>query len=175
MLSRGKIIYSQAFYCLKTTTTIVLLSNDGVGVARGTAFKEIRRELKPKPAISFEKTWGGATLERLTGHTQKTHHTHRSTPTKKKLPLRTSSALSGMHKHNSYLHDIQGIHRKKKLTPIGYTEGMHRKTTIPKGNESFYGSPPQLFFKRDRRFWNQLPAVSPAIRCPLTPRRHRSI
>ena len=42
--------------------------------------------------------------------------------------------------------------------------------------ERFYGSPPpKLFFDEIAGFWNQLPAVSPTIRCPLPPRRHRSM
>ena len=32
---------------------------------------------------------------------------------------------------------------------------------------------PPTFLQRNRRFQNQLPAVSPKIRCPLPPRRHR--
>ena len=36
------------------------LSNDDVGVARGTVFQEIRgRELVSQPAISSTKSWGG--------------------------------------------------------------------------------------------------------------------
>ena len=34
---------------------------------------------------------------------------------------------------------------------------------------------PPTFFQRNRRFQIQLPVVSSEIRCPLTPRRHRSI
>ena len=41
--------------------------------------------------------------------------------------------------------------------------------------DSYYGSPPNTSFERNRRFRNQLPAVSPEIRGPSTPRRHRSI
>ena len=40
------------------------LSNDGVGVARGTVFSgdTYGRELVSKPAISFKKSWGGYRL-----------------------------------------------------------------------------------------------------------------
>ena len=42
------------------------LSNDGVGVARGTAFQKIRPvELVLKPAISLKKSWGGYRVEQL--------------------------------------------------------------------------------------------------------------
>ena len=41
--------------------------------------------------------------------------------------------------------------------------------------ELFYGSPPQLFFDEIAGFKNQLPAVSPCIRCPSIPRRRRSL
>ena len=43
---------------------LLLISNDGVGVARGTVFQEIRPGAGfKKPATSAKKTVGGATVE----------------------------------------------------------------------------------------------------------------
>ena len=51
-----------------------MISNDGLGVARGTVFQDIFSggKLVSKPAIPLWKTWGGAIVERLPSKNQRT-------------------------------------------------------------------------------------------------------
>ena len=57
---------------------------------------------------------------------------------------------------------------------VGNTPCFSMILMVYLSHESFNGSPP-TFLRRNRRFQNQLPVVSPEIRCPSTPRRHRLI
>ena len=41
------------------------LLNDDIEVARGTVFREIRPGVGFKPAISFKRSWGGGTVDKL--------------------------------------------------------------------------------------------------------------
>ena len=63
----------------------------------------------------------------------------------------------------------------RDTTPLHSRGSAQKVFKISRVSRCTVAPPPATFLSRNRRLWNQLPAVSPEIRCPLTPRRHRSM